>query len=43
MRHVEPAESDSKGETQLLDAASTGGQIRIGTSDTICRYFLIHI
>ena len=26
---------------QLLDAASTGGQIRIGASDTICRYFLV--
>ena len=23
------------------DAASTGGQIRIGASDTICRYFLV--
>ena len=30
-----------KGEAQLLDAASTGGQIRIGASDTICRYFLV--
>ena len=30
-----------KGEAQLLEAASTGGQIRIGASDTICRYFLI--
>lgn len=42
MRHVEPAMNlIQKGETQLLDAASTGGQIRIGASDTICRYFLI--
>ena len=24
-----------------MDAASTGGQIRIGASDTICRYFLV--
>ena len=30
-----------RGESQLLDAASTGGQIRIGASDTICRYFLV--
>lgn len=30
-----------RGEAQLLDAASTGGQIRIGASDTICRYFLV--
>ncbi len=42
MRHIEPAMNlIQKGETQLLDAASTGGQIRIGASDTICRYFLI--
>lgn len=42
MRHIEPAMNlIHKGETQLLDAASTGGQIRIGASDTICRYFLI--
>ncbi len=42
MRHVEPAMNlIQKGETQLLDAALTGGQIRIGASDTICRYFLI--
>ncbi len=42
MRHIEPAmHLIRKGEAQLLDAASTGGQIRIGASDTICRYFLI--
>lgn len=42
MRHIEPAMNlIQKGENQLLDAASTGGQIRIGASDTICRYFLI--
>lgn len=42
MRHIEPAMNlIKKGEAQLLDAASTGGQIRIGASDTICRYFLI--
>lgn len=42
MRHIEPAMNlIQKGEAQLLEAASTGGQIRIGASDTICRYFLI--
>ena len=30
-----------RGEAQIIDAASTGGQIRIGASDTICRYFLV--
>ena len=43
LRHIEPAMNlIQKGEAQLLDAASTGGQIRIGASDTICRYFLYH-
>jgi DNA-binding transcriptional LysR family regulator len=42
LRHIEPAmHLIQRGESQLLDAASTGGQIRIGASDTICRYFLI--
>ena len=42
MRHIEPAMNlIQRGEAQLLDAVSTGGQIRIGASDTICRYFLI--
>ncbi|MBU3841180.1 MAG: LysR family transcriptional regulator [Candidatus Ruminococcus intestinipullorum] len=42
LRHIEPAmHLIQRGETQLLDAASTGGQIRIGASDTICRYFLV--
>ncbi len=42
MRHIESAMNlIQKGEAQLLDATSTGGQIRIGASDTICRYFLI--
>lgn len=42
LRHIEPAMNLIKrGETQLMDAASTGGQIRIGASDTICRYFLV--
>ena len=42
LRHVEPAMNLIKrGESQLMDSASTGGQIRIGASDTICRYFLV--
>lgn len=42
LRHVEPAVTlIMRGETQILDSASSGGQIRIGASDTICRYFLI--
>lgn len=40
MRHIEPAMNlIQKGEAQLLEAASTGGQIRIGASDTICPIF----
>ena len=42
LRHIEPAmHFIRRGEAQLLDAAATGGQIRIGASDTICRYFLV--
>lgn len=42
LRHVEPAmHLIQRGESQLLESASTGGQIRIGASDTICRYFLV--
>lgn len=42
LRHVEPAMNLIKrGESQLMDSATTGGQIRIGASDTICRYFLV--
>lgn len=42
LRHVEPAMNLIKrGEAQIIDATSTGGQIRIGASDTICRYFLV--
>ena len=42
LRHIEPAMNlIRRGEAQLMDAASTGGQIRIGASDTICRYFLV--
>lgn len=42
-KHIEPAINlILRGETQLLDAASLkGGQLRIGASDTICRYFLV--
>ena len=42
LRHVEPAINlIIRGENHLLDAASNGGQIRIGASDTICRYILV--
>lgn len=42
LRHIEPAMNLIKrGESQLVDASSSGGQIRIGASDTICRYFLV--
>ena len=42
-RYIEPAMNMIKrGETQLAEADSlNGGQIRIGASDTICRYYLI--
>ena len=42
LRHIEPAVNLIKrGESQIVEAASTGGQLRIGASDTICRYFLV--
>lgn len=42
LRHVEPAVNlIERGESQLIDAPSGGGQLRIGASDTICRYFLV--
>ena len=42
LRHIEPAISLIKrGESQLLDVGARGGQLHIGASDTICRYFLI--
>ena len=42
LRHVEPAMNlIQRGEAQILEASATGGQIRIGASDTICRYFLV--
>ena len=42
LRHVEPAINLIKrGETNLTEANVSGGQLRIGASDTICRYFLV--
>ena len=43
LRHIEPAMNlIQRGETQLLEANNIGsGQIRIGASDTICRYILV--
>ena len=43
LRHIEPAMNPiRKGENQLLEAHTlNGGQLRIGASDTICRYYLI--
>lgn len=42
LRHIEPAINLIKrGEANLTESSSSGGQIRIGASDTICRYFLI--
>lgn len=43
LSYIEPAMNlIQRGETQLKEAGSlNGGQLRIGASDTICRYFLI--
>ena len=43
LRHIEPAINLIKrGENQIMEANSLGGgQLRIGASDTLCRYFLI--
>ena len=43
LRHIEPAMNLIKrGETIILESGNKGGiQLRIGASDTICRYFLI--
>ena len=43
LKHVDPAINlIQKGENQLLEANTlNGGQLRIGASDTICRYYLI--
>lgn len=42
-KHIEPAVNlIIRGESQILEAGSLkGGQLRIGASDTICRYFLV--
>lgn len=43
LRHIEPAiHLIKRGENQLLESGSlSGGQLRIGASDTICRYYLV--
>lgn len=43
LRHIEPAiHLIQRGENQILETNSlSGGQLRIGASDTICRYFLV--
>lgn len=43
LKHIEPAINlIHKGENQLLEANTlNGGQLRIGASDTICRYYLV--
>ena len=43
LRHIEPAINLIKrGENQIMEANSLGGgQLRIGASDTICRYYLV--
>ena len=42
-KHIEPAMNlIRQGENQLLEANTlNGGQLRIGASDTICRYYLV--
>lgn len=42
LRHVEPAMNlIHQGEIRLNDIEENGGHLRIGASDTICRYFLV--
>lgn len=42
LRHIEPAvHLIGRGEALLMDTSAGGGQLRIGASDTICRYFLV--
>ncbi|MDD7378389.1 MAG: LysR family transcriptional regulator [Lachnospiraceae bacterium] len=43
LKHIEPAMNlIQRGENQLLDSTTLGlGQLHIGASDTICRYFLV--
>lgn len=42
-KHIEPAVNlITRGESQILESHSlNGGQLRIGASDTICRYYLV--
>ena len=42
-KHIEPAINlIIRGENQILDANTlNGGQLRIGATDTICRYYLV--
>lgn len=42
-KHIEPAINlINRGESQIMEAGTlNGGQLRIGASDTICRYFLV--
>ncbi len=41
-RHIKPAiHMIQNGEEQLTTKTASGGQLRIGASDTICRYFLV--
>lgn len=43
LKHIEPAiHMIRRGENQILDSESLGlGQLHIGATDTICRYFLV--
>lgn len=43
LKHIEPAiHLIERGEQQLMDSGALGlGQLHIGASDTICRYFLV--
>lgn len=43
LKHIEPAiHMIRKGENQIMDSESLGlGQLHIGATDTICRYFLV--
>ena len=43
LKHVEPAMNlIARGENQLMESGTLGlGQLHIGASDTICRYFLV--
>lgn len=43
LKHIEPAMNlIQRGENQILDSTTLGlGQLHIGASDTICRYFLV--